>query len=99
MLEIIAIVLLSLKMGKLAVRKGLKKAPWVFYTVIAWIIGEVLGIFLSVLIFDSATYLEVLPMAIAGAVGGYLLIHYILNKKPDADNSFEFEQNDPPNNS
>ena len=42
--------------------------------------------------------LDVLPMAIAGAVGGYLVIHYILNKKPDADNSFEFEQKDPSDN-
>ncbi|HEV7779635.1 MAG TPA: hypothetical protein VGO58_00135 [Chitinophagaceae bacterium] len=92
MLEIIALVLLCGQMGKLATRKGQKPGAWKVYTVLAWIGGEVLGIIIAVVAFHSEDYLSMLPMALLGAVGGYLIVRAILSKMPDKpEEGFEFE--------
>lgn len=92
MLEIIALVLLTGQIGRMANRKGLKSGPWKLYTVLAWIAGEFIGAFIAVLAFKSDNYISLLPMAIMGAVGGYLIVRAILSNKPDKpDDGFEFE--------
>ena len=93
MLEIIALVFLSRNIGDLAVRKGLKRGWWRFYTVLAWFGAEIIGIVLALLIFQSEeAFLAIYLFAIAFAVGSYLLLRLILSRKPDADDhSFEFE--------
>lgn len=92
MLEIIALIWLTGIIGRLAERKGKKPGIWKLYTVLAWIGGEVLGAVLAVILFQSEDYLSVLPIAIMGAIGGYLIIRAILSKMPDKeDDRFEFE--------
>ncbi len=92
MLEIIALVLLCGQMGKMAIRKGQKPGAWKLYTVLAWIGGEVIGIIIAVTAFNSEDYLSMLPMALMGAVGGYLIVRAILSKMPDKpEEGFEFE--------
>ena len=78
--------------GRLAERKGKKPGMWKLYTVLAWIGGEVLGAVLAVILFQSEDYLSLLPIAIMGAIGGYLIIRAILSKMPDKpEEDFEFE--------
>lgn len=92
MLEIIALIWLTGIIGRLANQKGQKAGWWKFYTVLAWIGGEVIGVILSILLFKSEDYFSMLPMAIMGAVGGYLLIRALLMRMPDKpDDGFEFE--------
>lgn len=91
MLEIIALILLTGQIGKLAVRKGQKPGPWKLYTVLAWIGGEIVGAILSVVLFKSEDYIAMLPMAIMGAIGGYLIVRATLSRMPDKEEGFEFE--------
>lgn len=92
MLEIIALVWLTGQMGKLAERKGKKTGMWKLYTVLAWIVGEFIGIMIAIQAFHNEDYLSMLPMAIMGAVGGYLVVRAILSRMPDKpEEGFEFE--------
>jgi len=92
MLEIIALVWCTWQMGKLAEKKGQRVGMWRFYTVLAWIGGEMIGIFIAIGVFHNEDYISMLPMALMGAVGGYLIIRYTLSKMPDkSDDPFDFE--------
>jgi hypothetical protein len=92
MLEIIAIVLLSQQMGKMAERKGQKKGTWILFTVLGWIIGEVIGILIAISAFNAEDYIAMLPMALLGAVTGYFVVRMILSRMPDKpEEGFEFE--------
>ncbi len=93
MLEIIALVFLAGQMGKMATRKGQKPGMWKLFTVLAWIGGEVIGIAVSILAFKKDDYIGMLPMALAGAVGGYLIVRATLSRMPDKpEEGFEFER-------
>jgi ABC-type uncharacterized transport system permease subunit len=83
MLEIIALVFLTKKMGLIAEQKGLKPGTWKLYTVLAWIGGEILGALAGVLLFDSDNTISVIILAVAGALLGYFIVKSILDKKPD----------------
>ena len=92
MLEIIALVLLARQMGKMAKRKGQKPGMWQLYTVLAWIAGEIIGIIIAIVGFHNDDYISMLPLALLGAVGGYLIVRAMLSKMPDKpDDGFEFE--------
>ena len=92
MLEIIALILLSRQMGKMATRKGQKPGMWKLFTVLAWIVGEFVGIMIAIVGFHNEDYISMLPLALGGAVGGYLIVRAILSNMPDKpDEGFEFE--------
>ena len=92
MLEILALVFLSRDIGNIAERKGLKRGWWRFYTVLAWIIGEIIGVVVALLIFQTEEVsVAIYLFAIAFAVGGYFVVKTIVSRKPDVDHSFEFE--------
>ena len=92
MLEIIALILLTGQIGKMAIRKGQKPGIWKLYTVLAWIGGEIIGIVIAIAGFHNEDYISMLPLALAGAVGGYLIVRAILSKMPDKpEEGFEFE--------
>jgi len=92
MLEIIALIFLTRKIGDLAERKGLKKGWWKFYTVIGWFGGEIVGIVLSILIFQTDDTLSLLPLGYACAIGSYFILKAVLSKRPDVETpAFEFE--------
>jgi hypothetical protein len=84
MLEIIAVVLLSKKNGRLAVQKGLKSGIWVAYSVLCWIGFEVLGFIIGIIAFGQENIIPTYLLAIVLAVSSYFFIRSILNKKPDA---------------
>jgi|SRR6186713_2384543 len=96
MLEIIALVFLTRKIGDLAERKGLKKGWWKFYTVIGWFTGEIIGIVLSILIFQTDDTFALLPLGYAFAIASYFILRAVLSKKPDVETTaFEFERQNP----
>ena len=89
MLEIIALIFLTRKIGLIAERKGLKPGTWKFYTVLAWFVAEIIGMVIGVSLFGQ----ELIPLMLFGlfcAFGGYLFIHSIISKKPD-----QFEPGEP----
>lgn len=83
MLEILALIFLCKKNGDLALRKGLKPGTWKAYTIIAWIIAELVAITFAMLFFGVNDLMSLMLIGLTSAFGGYLLIRYILEKKPD----------------
>ena len=93
MIEILALIYLTRKIGELAERKGEKKGLWKLYTVLCWFGAEIFGIVLSVILFKTDEVMALLPLAYGCAIGSYFLLKAILSKKPDATSTtFEFEQ-------
>ena len=92
MLEIIALIFLTRNIGNLAARKGLKSGWWKFYTVIAWFGAEILGIVISMLVFQTEEIFAVILPGYAFAIGSYFILKAVLSKKPDIETpAFEFE--------
>ncbi|MEN9570687.1 MAG: hypothetical protein RL172_1918 [Bacteroidota bacterium] len=83
MLEIIALIYLSRKNGELAIKKGLKPGRWKLYTVLAWLGAELIGAMIGLLMFGKTNMVSALLVALFVAFGGYLLVRYTLENKPD----------------
>ena len=93
MLEILALIYLTRKIGVLAERKGQKKGLWKLYTVLCWFGAEILGMVLSAILFKTDEVIALLPLAYGCAIGSYFVLKATLSKKPDATpTTFEFEQ-------
>lgn len=92
MLEIIALIFLCKRNGDLATQKGLKPGIWKMYTVLAWIVAEFVGIGIGLSMFGKQNLLQVGMIGIFTAFGGYLLIKYILENKPDTYNNEEVKK-------
>lgn len=83
MLEIIAVIFLSKKNGKLAEQKGLKSSTWILYSVLCWIGFEVIGVIAGMILFGQDNILPVYLLALLLATSSYFFIRSLLNKKPD----------------
>jgi len=83
MLEIIALIFLTKEIGKLALSKGLKPSTWKMYTVVGWVISEIAGLIVGVIIFGQNNLFSVALVGIIFAVTSYYIIKAQLNKLPD----------------
>jgi len=83
MIEIIALIFLCIKNGKLAAQKGLKPGTWKLYTVLAWLVTEMAGVVLGIALFGQNNLIGIMSLGLVSAFGGYLFIKYVLEKKPD----------------
>lgn len=93
MLEIIALIFLTRKIGRTAREKGLPAGRWQLYNVLAWIGAELIGYGVSMYLTDAS-----IPMAMltgfAFAFGGYLLVKYLLDRTPaNMDNNDDWINN------
>ena len=53
MLEIIVLIFLTKRIGEIAVQKGLPAGWWKFYAVLGWVGGEIIGVVLGIMLFDT----------------------------------------------
>ncbi len=83
MLEIIALIFLTKEIGKIAARKGLKTITWKIYTVIAWLVSEIIGIVVGVMIFGVDNVVSIILVGITFAITSFFIIKAQLNKLPD----------------
>jgi len=83
MIEIIALIFLSRRIGYMAIRKGLNPLPWKIYMIAAWIGAELTGCIIAMIMFGESNLVAVFSIGLLSAFGGYLLVRYILEKKPD----------------
>ena len=83
MLEIILLIFLCKKIGRMAIERGLSPKRWKIYTILAWISFEFLGCALSIAFFgfDKNHLMGLMGFAIVCAFGGFLLVQYQLEKK------------------
>ncbi len=83
MLEIVILYFLTKKIGVLAATKGLSAGRWKLNLVLAWIVAELVGAVMAVMIFGKDNLFSSLLIAIACAVSTYFIIMNYLNKLPD----------------
>lgn len=83
MLELIALIFLTKEIGKLAEEKGLKPLTWKIYTIISWIITEIIGIIVGVMLFGKDNLFSVVLVGLTFAITSYFIIKAQLNKLPD----------------
>jgi 4-hydroxybenzoate polyprenyltransferase len=83
MLDLIVLYFLTKEIGKLAYSKGLKPITWKVYTIIGWLLFEIIGLFAGVIIFGGNNIPSIILLAIAFAVTSYFIIKGYLNKLPD----------------
>lgn len=83
MIEIIALIFLTREIGKLAHDKGLKPVPWKIYTVTGWIITEIIGIIVGIMIFGKGNLFSIILVGFTFAITSYFIIKAQLNKLPD----------------
>jgi hypothetical protein len=83
MLEIIALIFITKGIGKLALQKGLKPRTWKIYTVAGWFAAEIIGIAVGVVILNSRDLVALSLLGWIFAVGGFLIVRSVLQKKPD----------------
>ena len=82
-MDIIILIFLAYEIGKLAKRKGLSVLKWRFNLVIAWIGGEILGLFFGICFFGLDNVISWILLAIGFAGTSYILIKNYLIKLPD----------------
>lgn len=85
MIEIVVLFFLTRDIGRIALRKGLKKGQWIFYTIAGWIFSEILGILVGLMIFSPDNLVSIMLVGIAFAVTSYFIIRAQLEKLSDVD--------------
>lgn len=88
MLEIIALYFLTIHNGKIAAQKGLKPLTWKINTILAWIIGEIIGVFIGMAIFGFNNLILIMLFALPCAFGGFHFIKHTLEKARSEFNQF-----------
>ena len=83
MLEIIALIFLTKKIGALAEKKGLKPGTWKLYTVLCWFGAEILGAILGFVMLGEENMVGAILFGLGCAVGSYFVLKANLNKRPD----------------
>lgn len=83
MLEIIALIFLTKEIGKIARQKGLKPIRWKIYTIIAWLVSEIIGVAVGVMIFGVNNLVSIILVGITFALTSFFIIKAQLNKLPD----------------
>lgn len=92
MLEILAVIFLSGKIGTLAEQKGQKKGKWKAYAILGWFISEIVGIAIGISMFGAEEFTPMLLLGYSLAILSYFAIRQTLQKMPDVDSGFDFEK-------
>jgi predicted branched-subunit amino acid permease len=82
-MDIILLIFLAFKISKLAEQKGQQKNKWVFILVFAWVIGEILGGFIGLMLFGMKSLIPIALLALGFAGTSYFMVLEYLKKMPD----------------
>jgi hypothetical protein len=93
MLEIIALIFLTKKMGALAERKGLKPGTWKLYTVLCWFGTEILVAIAAFAILGEESLFIAVLLGLACAIGSYFILKANLDKRPDVNDEINDDIN------
>lgn len=95
MIELVAIIVVTVLTGKLAISKGLKPFKWRMFSVLFWVLGELVGLLIGFATIgtpkDLSDIYSYLPFAYGGAITAHLLFYNYLKRLPDANNDDEIE--------
>lgn len=84
-MDLIILIFLTINIGKLARKKGLKPLTWKFYNVIGFILLEIIGAIFGIFIFGKDNIVSIFLLGLAFAVSSYFIIRAQLEKLPDHD--------------
>ncbi len=85
MLDIVLLYFLTKNIGKIAITKGLPPTKWKWITVLLWLVFEMIGLMIGVILFGTANLYSLMAFGLVCAFGGYLTVKYILDNKPDVN--------------
>lgn len=85
-MDIILLIYLAFKIGKLAAKKGERKSRWITMLVLAWISGELIGGTIGLIIFGKDNLFSIALIALGVAGTFYFKINDFLQSKPDKNN-------------
>lgn len=88
-MDIIVLFFLCRHIGRVATRKGEKSSKWILITIGAWLLSEVGGLALAVIIFGTDNIIGLSLIGFMCALGSYLLVKAQLEKLPDIDDHIE----------
>lgn len=88
-MDLIILIFLTWKIGKVAVRKGLKPFTWRAYNVIGWLFFEIIGMIVGLAIFGKDNLVSVGLVGFTFAITSYFLINAQLNKLPDIEDKID----------
>ncbi len=83
MIEIVALIFIAREMGRLAAQKGLKPLTWKIYSITAWLVFEIIGLFVGFMFFDFENLFSVSIVGLMFAFTGYLIVKKQLTDMPD----------------
>lgn len=83
-MDIIILIFLARSIGKLAAQKGLRPSTWQIYLVVGWIMAELVGIALGVMIFGTQNMFTVILIALGSAFSVFFMLRSRLESYPDA---------------
>lgn len=82
-MDLIILIFLTLDIGKVAQRKGLKTLRWKIYNVVGFIVAEIIGAIAGLMIFGKDNIISIFLVGLAFAISSYYFIKGQLNKLPD----------------
>jgi hypothetical protein len=83
MLDLIALFFLTKEIGKLSLQKGVKPMTWKIYTIAGWILSEILGFIVALMIFEKDNLFSIVLVGFLFAITSYFIIKAQLSKLPD----------------
>ncbi|UII29280.1 hypothetical protein LVD15_12880 [Fulvivirga maritima] len=89
MLEIFAIIFICRKNSEIVKNKGLKPTKYIIFTVVLWILFEVLGMFLGMIVVQNSAAGYIFAL-LGAALGGFIAYQIAKNAAP-ADNTQEID--------
>lgn len=84
MIEIIILIFLTRDIGKMAAARGLRPSTWKIYLVAGWIVAELTGVIIGILIFGTGNIISAGLLGLGFAVTSYYGLRSVLNKYPHA---------------
>ena len=91
MLDLIVLYFLTKEIGRIALRKGLKPIRWKIYTIVSWLVSEIIGLIFGLMIFKPDNIFSIIMVALTFAITSYFIIKAQLNRLPD--NNFDDDIN------
>ncbi len=82
-MDLIILIFLTINIGKLAHSKGLKVLRWKIYNVVGFVIAEIIGAIVGIIIFGKDNIISIFLVGLTFAITSYYIIKAQLNKLPD----------------
>ncbi|MBL3656516.1 hypothetical protein [Fulvivirga sediminis] len=89
MLEIFAIIFICRKNSEIVKNKGLKPTKYIIFTVVLWILFEIIGMFLGMIVVQDSVAGYIFAL-IGAALGGFIAYQIAKNATP-ANDSLEID--------